>query len=227
MVEFDFDPAWFGDIKANTLENHRKRLEVLYENLPGIDLANDMDRVVEFVEARYDAPFNVYATLRKVLRATAPTSKGSNITETPCEAPQERKVSGAQEIADRGEVVGGVAGHRAATAALYKKVKRDPKKATDHDLTDLPMLGLYVYADPRRNDYHNMKMGRGHQEDTNYCDLVGRTFVFNDYKTSKFYKQQNIGIQPRLVKIQEATIVVRPCALRRRPPYRRVNSPTG
>ena len=79
MVEFDFDPAWFGDIKANTLENHRKRLEVLYENLPGIDLANDMDRVVEFVEARYDAPFNVYATLRKVLRATAPTSKGMQI----------------------------------------------------------------------------------------------------------------------------------------------------
>ncbi len=203
MVEFDFDPAWFGDIKANTLENHRKRLEVLYENLPGVDLANDMDRVIEFVEARYDAPFNVYATLRKVLRATAPTSKGMEILRKRPTAkhrkrgkflgrkksPIEEKLWVEWPVIER------------ATAALYKKVKRDPKKATKHDLTDLLMLGLYVYADPRRNDYHNMKMGRGHQEDTNYCDLVGRTFVFNDYKTSKFYKQQNIAIQPRLVKI--------------------------
>ena len=83
MVEFDFDPAWFGDIKANTLENHRKRLEVLYENLPGIDLANDMDRVIEFVEARYDAPFNVYATLRRCCGRPRRRQRDGNPTETP------------------------------------------------------------------------------------------------------------------------------------------------
>ena len=117
--------------------------------------------------------------------------------------------------------MGGVAGHRAATAALYKKVKRDPKKATDHDLTDLLMLGLYVYADPggTTTKHEDGTRHRRHQ----LLRFVGRTFVFNDYKTSKFYKQQNNAIQPRLVKI------IRwyhdrygHAYLWRRPPYRRV-----
>ena len=203
MVEFDFDSAWFGDIKANTLENHRKLLEVLYENLLIDGQRHGPRRRVRRGPVRRAST----STLRKVLRATAPTSKGMQILlKRPTakhrkrgkflgrkKSPIEEKLWVEWPVIER------------ATAALYKKVKRDPKKATDHDLTDLLMLGLYVYADPRRNDYHNMKMGRGHQEDTNYCDLVGRTFVFNDYKTSKFYKQQNIAIQPRLVRSSGGT----------------------
>ena len=74
LRNLQFDPAWFGDIKPNTLENHRKRLEILQQHLPNIDLVQDIQQIVDFVEKRYKAPFNVYSTLRKMLRKVAPDS---------------------------------------------------------------------------------------------------------------------------------------------------------
>ena len=86
------------------------------------------------------------------------------------------------------------------TAKLYDDVKKG-KATEDHNLQDLLMLGLYVYNHPRRNDYHNMKMGTGSDQNMNYCDLKKGMFVFNEYKTAKWYKTQEIPISKRLQKI--------------------------
>mgnify|MGYP002878063133 CR=1 FL=1 len=201
LKNLGFDAAWFGSIATTTLANHRKRLEVLATAMPDADLVKDIDRIVAFVEKRYQAPFNVYSTLRKVLRQLAPhssayeliRSKPTGYTKKQPKLLQRKKNANEKKLWMEWPTID------RSTAKLYKKVKEG--NGTDEDLEDLLRLGLYVYNDPRRNDYHNMKMGRGSDKSINFCDLKRRMFVFNEYKTAKFYNTQEIPISDRLVKI--------------------------
>lgn len=200
LKNLGFDAAWFGSIASTTLANHRKRLEVLATAMPDAYLVEDIDRIVAYVEKRYRAPFNVYSTLRKVLRQLAPDSSAYElIRKKPTGYKKEPKLLQRRKNANEKKLWMEWPTIDRATAKLYKKVKEGT--GSDEDLEDLLRLGLYVYNDPRRNDYHNMKMGFGSDKTINYCDLKRRMFVFHEYKTAKFYKTQEIPISDRLVKI--------------------------
>lgn len=64
------------------------------------------------------------------------------------------------------------------------------------------IISLYTMIEPRRLlDYTNMiyTKPKNISEDDNYIDK--NVFIFNKYKTSKFYKSQNIEIPKELLKI--------------------------
>jgi len=63
------------------------------------------------------------------------------------------------------------------------------------------VLSLYYLTPPRRNsDYQNMKFGdSSDSSEYNYIDIPNERFIFNNYKTSKTYKQQLIDIPPHLM----------------------------
>lgn len=73
------------------------------------------------------------------------------------------------------------------------------------------ILCLYTYIAPRRNaDFQKMVVVRqwneSMPENKNYLDLYGQKFIFNVYKTVKFYGQQIIAI-PEDSELREAIIV--------------------
>ena len=202
LKDLVFDSTWFGAVADTTLANHRKRLEILQHAMPDAYLVKDIDQIVAYIEKRYKAPFNVYSTLRKVLRKVAPTSAANQlIRKKPTRSSRNNKQLMRQRSPNEKKLWVEWPTIDRVTAKLYKKVKQ--KQGTDEDYHDLLLLGLYVYNDPRRNDYHNMKMGAGSGGGThqNYCDLKNRVFIFHEYKTAKFYKTQRIPISDRLVKI--------------------------
>ena len=73
------------------------------------------------------------------------------------------------------------------------------KNKDKHNLIDLIILSLYVLLPPRRlKDYALMKVKNINKDKDNYVD--DNNFVFQQYKTSKYYGTQIIPI-PRKLKI--------------------------
>jgi len=84
---------------------------------------------------------------------------------------------------------------------------KDKKKITPEQhqsLLRLVVLSLYTLQAPRRNmDYINMYVVKKAPDDTskNYLDLSTHKFIFNNYKTAKTYKRQEVIISPELDEV--------------------------
>ena len=89
---------------------------------------------------------------------------------------------------------------------LFKK-----KNLTQEDLNEIQnyiLLSLYILIPPRRStDYTEMKI-KNITPDDNYIDK--NDFVFNKYKTSKFYNQQREKISKELITILKKWIKINP-----------------
>jgi len=204
------EKKWFDDptpIADSTYRNHQKRLEIMAESHGDIDLARpeDVRTIVAWVQTRYQAPFNVYSTLRKLARALSVTGEAQEIiealptgydddgddprlnkTERRLWLPWKRVVRAARDLYRAGRDA-----HNAGTFA----------SVPDEDVQDMLLLALYALAEaPRRNEYRNMKVAACPADDNenNYCDLERDVFVFQDYKTRRFYGTQTVPIPPRL-----------------------------
>ena len=82
-------------------------------------------------------------------------------------------------------------------------------------LLQFVVLSLYTLTNPRRNaDYMNMvvikKVTDGLPKDLNYLDLQKRKFYFNNYKTSKTYKQQIEDIPADLFNVLKIYLKFKP-----------------
>lgn len=194
----NFDARWFGTIKDSTLENHRTRFEILKQALPNINLGKkkDVDKIIAYVNDRYDAPSNVYSTLLKMFRAL-------NLPRPPLVAVKTKPTftaSGEQTMSENEQKlwVDWVEVRNAFKRLYYSKPTE--KEAVN----DLLVLGLYVLVPPRRNDYRNMKhvaVAEGLPATHNYCCRTTKRFYFHVYKTSGKYGVQIVDIPPRLWKI--------------------------
>lgn len=84
---------------------------------------------------------------------------------------------------------------------------KDKKKITPEQyqsLLRLVVLSLYTLQAPRRNmDYINMYVVKKAPDDNskNYLDLSTHKFIFNNYKTAKTYKRQEVVISPELDEV--------------------------
>jgi len=92
--------------------------------------------------------------------------------------------------------------------ALYKK-----SKLTIDDLQNIQqfiilalMGGMFVA--PRRAEYTKLKTNSIDKKNDNFIDK--NNFVFNSFKTSKFYGQQTLAIPPALMKIIKKWLSVNP-----------------
>ena len=77
------------------------------------------------------------------------------------------------------------------------------------------VLSLYTLTNPRRNaDYMNMivikKVTDGLAQNMNYLDLQKKVFIFNQYKTSKTYKQQVEKIPEQLFNVLKIYLKYKP-----------------
>lgn len=75
------------------------------------------------------------------------------------------------------------------------------------------VLSLYALIPPRRNEYRNMQIIKNYKNKTdisNYLDLGGKQFIFNDYKTVKKHKKQIQKIPDELFKIIKTFLKVHP-----------------
>ena len=77
------------------------------------------------------------------------------------------------------------------------------------------VLSLYTLTNPRRNaDYMNMivikKVTDGLAQNMNYLDLQKKVFIFNQYKTSKTYKQQVEKIPEELFNVLKIYLKYKP-----------------
>jgi hypothetical protein len=82
-------------------------------------------------------------------------------------------------------------------------------------LLQFVVLSLYTLTSPRRNaDYSKMlvikKVTDGLPQDLNYLDLQKRTFIFNNYKTSRVYKQQVEKIPEELFNVLKIYLKYKP-----------------
>lgn len=76
-------------------------------------------------------------------------------------------------------------------------------------IQDYIILSLYILTQPRRSlDYTEMVIKNPNKETDNYVE--GNSFVFNTYKTSKFYGQQIEKIPLPLKKIIDKWIIINP-----------------
>lgn len=82
-------------------------------------------------------------------------------------------------------------------------------------LLQFVVLSLYSLTNPRRNiDYMKMivikKITDGLPQDMNYLDLSKKTFIFNNYKTAKTYKQQVEKIPQELFDVLKIYLKFKP-----------------
>lgn len=202
---------WFDDpapIADSTFRNHQKRVEIMAASHGDLDLARpeDVQTLVAWAKDRYRAPFNVYSTIRKLARALGVTGPALAIIEA---LPTGYDDDGDDPRLNQTErrlwlpwkdVV-------RAARALYRRGRDAHNAGTfadlpDVDVQDMLLLGLYALATaPRRNEYRNMRVAPCPPGDTdnNYCDLERKVFLFQDYKTTRFYGRQTVPIPARLL----------------------------
>ena len=90
--------------------------------------------------------------------------------------------------------------HKREADALYKKTKLT--QGNYQTIQNYILLVLYSgkYIIPRRSrDYTSFKVNSVNKKTDNFYD--GKHFVFNDYKTAKFYDTQKIPVPPKLKTI--------------------------
>lgn len=94
---------------------------------------------------------------------------------------------------------------------IYQEKEKDTKnifskvRYTMDDLQeaqDYIILALYNEIPPRRlKDYTDMKVDNIDKNKDNYFDKKKNKLIFNSYKTSKFYGQQEVDAPPKLAKL--------------------------
>lgn len=70
------------------------------------------------------------------------------------------------------------------------------------DIQDFIILSMYVLQPPRRlKDFTEFRIRDIDPDTHNYFDKKRKKLVYNSYKTSKFYKKQEVDINPKLALI--------------------------
>jgi hypothetical protein len=107
---------------------------------------------------------------------------------------------------------------------LYENVypimckKSNITETTFSKITQLILLALFVLQQPRRLlDYKDMviirKMPKIMDTTLNYCDIITGIFYFNNYKTSKTYKTQEVHISTELQELLKCYVSIHPTKL--------------
>jgi len=100
----------------------------------------------------------------------------------------------------------------------YKKAKPLLKMKKEHldthdesVITDFIVLAVTcgIWFPPRRSlDWNMMKIRNFDTKTDNYLDIENKQFVFNIYKTAKFYNTQTVDIPSKFMKILKRFIVI-------------------
>jgi hypothetical protein len=109
---------------------------------------------------------------------------------------------------------------------VAKKLPNKPKMLTTamwQDILSHLILSLYTYVPPRRNmDYQNLyvvkKWNDKMDKERNYYDLATHKLIFNKYKTSKAYGQQDVDVPEQLREVLASFIAIHPD--KKKPEYR-------
>lgn len=91
--------------------------------------------------------------------------------------------------------------------------KRKISEGEYKELLDAVILGLYCLQAPRRNkDYTDMKVVRGVPDDKqfNYLDIKNWKWVFNNFKTQKTYKTQELDVPDDLKRLLQVYLKFHP-----------------
>jgi hypothetical protein len=97
---------------------------------------------------------------------------------------------------------------REKTKALFLLKKKTLSQEDLNEIQNYIILSLYILIPPRRSlDYTEMKI-KNIGSDDNYIEK--NDFVFNKYKTSKFYNQQREQISKKLMSILKKWIKINP-----------------
>ena len=95
--------------------------------------------------------------------------------------------------------------------ALYKKTNKtndDLLKIQNYIIISL-LGGIYI-APRRLLDYTEFKIKNVDKEKDNYLDIKQKQLVFNNYKTSKTYKEQRVDVPKPLLTILKKWIKINP-----------------
>lgn len=90
------------------------------------------------------------------------------------------------------------------TKSIFKRNKSDIDSKDIQDMTDYIVLALTcgIFFPPRRSlDWVRMKIRNFDEKNDNWLDLENKQFVFNVYKTAKFYDTQRVDIPSKFMKI--------------------------
>lgn len=93
---------------------------------------------------------------------------------------------------------------------LFKRKKEDLDRHDESIITDYLVLSLTcgIFFPPRRNqDWIMMKIKNYNDKTDNFLDIKNKQFVFNIYKTSKFYDTQKVNIPDNFMKILKKYII--------------------
>lgn len=94
--------------------------------------------------------------------------------------------------------------HYEKTKSIFKRNKSDIDSRDVQDMTDYIILALTcgIFFPPRRSlDWVRMKIRDFDPKTDNWLDLENKQFVFNIYKTAKFYDTQRVDIPSKFIKI--------------------------
>jgi len=194
------------NISASSIKTYKSLLKNLYykhhskETKMNCDWFNDQDTIIEILKEKPPSARKTYlASLMSVAKKTdkykeliSKDIKETNEfnktqTKTPTQEENWKDFSEIKDIVDKQyEKVKG-----------YLKSKNVLSKEEFGKLQDYIILALTtgVYIPPRRSlDWTLMKWKGYDREKDNFLDLKAGKFVFNIYKTSKFYDRQEIPI---------------------------------
>lgn len=90
------------------------------------------------------------------------------------------------------------------TKSIFKRNKSDINQKDILDMTDYIILAITcgIFFPPRRSlDWVRMKIRNYDEKTDNFLDLENKQFVFNIYKTAKFYDTQRVDIPSKFMKI--------------------------
>lgn len=94
---------------------------------------------------------------------------------------------------------------------LFKRKREDLDKHELSNMTDYLVLALTCgfWFPPRRNqDWILMKIRNFNDKTDNFLDVENKQFVFNIYKTSKFYETQRVDIPKKFFKMLKRYIEI-------------------
>ena len=202
-------------LSASSLTTYGSVLFNLHKNLFGteVDLAN-FKKVDEIISTLKELPANKCKTTLSALVVLTDNMKYREAMLDKINAhnvEQKKQVKNEKQEAawvSKEEIEARFSDLKTDAEALYKK-----SKLTIDDLQNIQqyiilalMGGMYIA--PRRAEYVKVKTNTIDKKVDNYMDK--NSFVFNTYKTSKYYGQQTLAIPPALMKIIKKWLSVNP-----------------
>jgi len=217
-----------GNRKQETTDGYERRLITLNDGKPLDNLAflYNYDEIVEKIQQKYKITTqrnfiisivsvlknvkvmkNMYDKYSKLLEEYNNTLKTNN---TKTDVQKENWIT-------QDEVI-------KVYTNLYENVypnlckKSNITENTFSKITQLILLAVFVLQQPRRLlDYKNMvlvrKMPKTMDTNLNYADITTGMFYFNNYKTSKTYKTQEVPISVELQELLKCYISIHPVKL--------------